>query len=483
MKTKPYKHQTEALELSKDKQVFALFAEQGTGKTKITIDTIEYLYNSNKINSVVIIAPNGVNRAWLDEQIPLHFGIDEYHHHLWTGKRTQRALESWTMFEGVAATHIKILSIHIDAVITKHGYQAIEKFLKNHNSLLVLDESHKIKNPKALRTKKIIALGKLAQYKRILTGTPVTQNIGDLYSQFAFMDIDIFGHKSYFTFYRRYMNETVGYGPGGRTFTKFDGIRNKEELFDIMKPYSYRVLKKDCLDLPDKVYKTIYVELDGKQRTLYDTLKTEFMIAIDNNEITAATALTRLAKMQQIIGGFVHDTENNISHKICDTPIPRLEVIQDIIEGEAQESKIIIWAKYRYEIKLIVEYLISAGHNRRSILEYHGGINRDIRAENLIAFQNDAENKHKFFISTAQTGGTGLNLTSANTVIYYSNSFSLEARSQSEDRCHRAGQVNKVTYYDIQAINTVDKHIIDILRNKQDIADMVTSNVQRFLHD
>lgn len=485
MKPPAYKHQIEAFALSKDKPAYALFMEMGTGKSRVAIDTAEYLFTNNLIDSVVIVSPNGVNQAWIDNQFPTHCDL-LYACFLWSGLNTKRAKEGWGSFLRFTVDcdnfkRLKILSIHIDAVITKDGYNAIERFLKKHRSLLIIDESTRIKNAKARRTKALLKLGKLAEYRRILTGTPVTQSIGDLYSQFAFLDPDILGHESWFTFCSRYMNKSVGYGPGGRTFTKFEGVRYQDELQELIKPYSYRVLKKDCLDLPDKVYNVIHTELSKEQRLMYDTLKNEFLIWVDNTEISAPMVLQRLTKLQQIMGGFVNDTETNTIYQIQDNPIPRLEALQEIIQETAQETKIVIWARFRYEIKMIVNYLISLEYNKQSIVEYHGGVDKNVRHEQLTAFQNDNENKYKFFISNVRTGGIGLDLTAANVVVYYSNTFSYEDRSQSEDRCHRSGQKNKVTYYDIQAKDTIDKNIINTLRDKKDVADMITNNIRSFV--
>ena len=340
-KTKPYDHQLLALSKSWNKREYAYFMEMGTGKSKVLIDNIALLYDRGGINAAVIVAPKGVYRNWSEKEIPAHMPdhVEKYVA-VWTPTPTVKQKKELTnLFE--ISHSLKLFIVNVEAFSTKKGVAFVAKFLLAHSALIAVDESTTIKNPKAQRTKNLLKLAVNTKYRRILTGFPVTQSPLDLYSQSSFLSPQLLGYTSFYSFQNRYA-KLINRKIGTRTFRQVVGYHNLEELTNNVKTFSYRVLKKECLDLPDKVYQ-----------------------------------------------------------------------------------------------------------------------------------KRDPDSELKYLISNTQTGGYGITLTEASNVIYYSNNYDLEKRLQSEDRAHRIGQTNKVTYIDLVAKGTVDEKIVKALRNKLDLAQEV----------
>jgi SNF2 family DNA or RNA helicase len=253
---------------------------------------------------------------------------------------------------------------------------------------------------------------------------------------------------------------------GGRTFKQVIGYKNLDELNELLQPFSYRILKKDCLDLPDKVYTTRKIEMTPEQKKAYDEIKRYAMTELSNSEqVSVTSVITQLLRLHQISCGFTRtDTKQDVELKSA-----RLEELMSILEET--EGKVIIWANYRYDIQRILR-AIQDQYGKASVGAYYGDTTDDERRNTVQLFQ-DKSSELKYIVGNTQTGGYGINLTAANTVVYYSNNFDLEKRLQSEDRAHRIGQNNKVTYIDIICKNTVDEKIVNSLKAKQDIASKV----------
>ena len=394
-KTKPYEHQLTALTKSWNKSEYAYFMEMGTGKSKVLIDNISLLYDKGGINAAIIIAPKGVYRNWSEKEIPAHMPDHiEKHIGVWNPAPTLKQKRELTkLFEII--DDLKILVINVEAFSTKKGVAFVEKFILAHNVLIAVDESTTIKNPKAQRTKNLLKLAINTKYRRILTGSPVTQSPLDLYSQSTFLSPHLLGFTSFYSFQNRYA-KLINRKMGTRSFRQVVGYQNLEELTSNVNEFSYRVLKKECLDLPDKVYQRREVELTPEQKKVYKQL-TDYAIAeLDSHEIVSVTSvLTQILRLHQVVCGFVrHDNGEEVEVKSN-----RLDELLDVLQ------------------------------------EVQG--------------------------------------TEANTVIYHSNNYDLEKRLQSEDRAHRIGQTNKVTYIDLVAKGTVDEKIVKALRNKLDLAQEV----------
>ena len=463
-KTKPYAHQITALEKSWDKEEYAYFMEMGTGKSKVLIDNIAILYDKGKINGVLIIAPKGVYKNWYSSEIPTHLASHiQYKNVLWTAsisKTKQEELNS--LFKSDFNLHVLVMNV--EAFSTKKGLQFALKFLNSHKTLMAVDESTTIKTPSAKRTKSILALSKSAVYRRILTGSPITKSPLDLYTQCGFLNEDLLGFSSYYAFRSRYAH-MIERNFGGRRVQIVKSYQRLDELSKLIEPFSYRVLKEDCLDLPEKIFIRREIELTEEQLKLYSTMKQMALATLNGKLLTAPNVLTQLMRLHQITCGHFKSDDG----KIQELKNNRLEELMSILEET--EGKAIIWANYIYDIERI-SAAIKKEYGDDSVVEYYGAIHTDERQKNIERFQ-DPQSPFRFFIGNPQTGGYGITLTAANTVIYYSNGYDLEKRLQSEDRAHRIGQKKSVTYIDLIAEKTVDEKIVKALRKKIDIASQV----------
>jgi SNF2 family DNA or RNA helicase len=462
-KMKPYKHQLTALEKSWNKETYAYFMEMGTGKTKVLIDNMSMLYDKGKIDGALIIAPKGVVKTWYEQELPTHLPKHiENVTVLWQPnitKKQQEKLES--LFEIETALHIIIMNV--EALSTDKGVKFASKFLNSHKVLMAIDESTTIKTPTAKRTKNIIGLGKYAKYRRIMTGSPVTKNPLDLYSQCEFLDPWLLDFTSYYAFRNRYA-EMKTMHLRGRSIQVVSEFKNLGELSETVKTFSYRVLKEDCLDLPPKNWIKRYITLTPEQKKVYDQMK-KAAIAVLNGKVTSTmTVLTQLMRLHQITCG--HFTADDGSVQTINSN--RIKELMNILEET--EGKAIIWANYQKDITQIVES-VEKEYGPGSVVDYYGLTAQEDRQDNIRQFQSNP--KCRFLVGTPSTGGYGITLTAANTVIYYSNGYDLEKRLQSEDRAHRIGQKKNVTYIDIIAEDTVDEKIVKALRDKINIASEV----------
>ena len=460
-KTKPYGHQITALEKSWDKEEYGYFMEMGTGKSKVLVDNIAMLYDKGKINAALIIAPKGVYRNWFSGEIPNHLPSHIDHKTvIWTATTSKaKDKEYQQLFKIDYDLHILIKNV--EAFSTKKGLEFATKFLNCHKTIMAIDESTTIKTPTAKRTKAILTLGKLAKYRRILTGSPVTKSPLDLYTQCNFLHEELLGFNSYYTFRNRYAT-MIDRNFGGRRVQIVGGYKRLDELSDSLKKFSYRVLKEDCLDLPEKVYIQREVELSDEQRQIYSTMKSAALAQLKGKMATAPHVLTQLMRLHQITCGHLKNDDDTIT-EIKNNRMSELLDVLDEVEG-----KVIIWANYVYDIRQIVK-AISKKHGEDSIVQYYGAIPADVRQKNIEMFQ-DPKSDSRFFVGNPQTGGYGITLTAANNVIYYSNGYDLEKRLQSEDRAHRIGQKKSVTYVDFITPKTIDEKIVKALRKKMNIA-------------
>ena len=462
-KTKPYAHQLKALEMSWDKKAFAYFMEMGTGKSKVLIDNISMLYDKGKINGALIVAPKGVYKNWYSAEIPTHMPDHiEKKAVLWQAminKKQQQILD--TLFK--PETDLHILIMNVEALSTKKGVEFAAKFLNSHNCLMAIDESTTIKNPDAKRTKNIVGLGEKVKFKRILTGSPVTKSPLDLYKQCEFLDPWLLDHASYYTFRTRYaVMKTAHFG--GRSVQIVAGYKNLAELSDKLKPFSYRVLKDDCLDLPKKTFMKRIVNLTPDQFKVYEQMKKQALAILNGKMITTANALTQLMRLQQITCGHFKADDGTTQELKSN----RLDELIDVL-GEI-EGKVVIWAHWQSDVKQITKAIVEE-FGPDSFVDYYGLTPQEDRQKNIKRFQDD--DKCRFFIGTPQTGGYGITLTAASNMIYYSNGYDLEKRQQSEARIDRIGQEKPMTYIDIICEDTVDERIVKALRKKVNIASKV----------
>lgn len=463
-KTKPYAHQAKAWGMSKEKDEFALFMEMGTGKTKVAIDTLAYMYDSGRINAALIVAPKGVYMNWVVKEVPTHlpdhiqFKMASWHAS--PKKAEQQALDDILK----QSDDFRILVMNVEAFSTERGTKFAQLFMSVGGRVcMVVDESTTIKNPGAQRTKNVIKVGTAAKYRRILTGEPVTRSPLDVYSQAQFLNPHLLGFSSYYTFRNRYA-VMIDAKSGNRTFKKIVGFQRLEELTGLLQRFSYRVKKVDCLDLPAKIYQYRHVELTKEQKQLYKQLSDSAIALLQGKALTIDNVLTEILRLHQITCGHFKSDDGDV----IDVPNNRLSELMDVLD-EA-DDKVIIWATYRADILKITEKLKDV-YGPQSVVSYYGDTTTDERSEAVKRFQEDPGTR--FFVGNPSTGGYGITLTAATMVVYYSNSYNLEHRLQSEDRAHRIGQTKSVNYVDLCVPGTIDEKIIKALRAKKNVAAQV----------
>ena len=466
-KTAPYQHQDDVLKASWNKTNWAFFMEMGTGKSKVCIDTATMLYERDEIDTFIVVAPKGVYRNWGALEIPAHMPNrvrDGALLSLWRPNPTKALKQDLMSFLKVA-TGFRMLMMNVEALSTAKGQKFLLGVLRASKALLAIDESTAIKSPKASRTKALIKLSSLAAYRRILTGFPVTQSPMDLWAQCRFMSPDLLGDcgDNFFQFQHRYaiINRR---SVGSHSFNQIVGYRNLDELSGRLTQFSSRVMKDECLDLPSKVYIQRNVVLSSEQARIYNDLKEYALAHIEDQEfMTTTNVMTQLLRMQQTLSGHTKSD----SGEMIEIKDHRLDELLDCLEES--DGKAIIWSRFRYDVKRIANALTKK-YGPRSTVTYFGDTSDDDRTDAIECFQNgDA----RFFVGNPQTGGYGITLTAATTVVYFANSFDLAVRMQSEDRAHRIGQKQHVTYIDLIAEGTIDEKIVKTLRGKMDIAAVV----------
>lgn len=516
-KTKPYEHQGECFDQSRDAEVFAYLMEMGTGKTKVTIDVSAWLYSQGKINFLLVSAPNDVHADWARKEIPAHLpDWVERRVCIWSSTMKKADWENyWSLFDP-EFTGLRILVVNHDAFSAEVQYwdtpriiakkvrkdrprfgTAIKSIMNTFNVMFAVDESSKIKTPGATRSQRHVTIGKKAKFRRILTGT-----LGDpleTFMQFSFLDATILGGHppmNFFAYKHRYATwQTERNHKTGRNYQVCTGYRRLEELNSKINAHSFRVLKKDCLDLPDKIYKRRPLQLEKEQRRIYEKVKQQSILELRQEDTSIANVLVKYLRLQQIIGGWVPnpDGPDLPAEPIFESPEqnPRIKALMDVIE-ENPNDRVIIWARFRAEIEAITDILNSVYPD--SAVKFYGSTSKEEREDHIFRFQGQRaiidpdthqrtgwedcpdDKRARFMVANQHSGGYGHTWTAATLVVYYSNDFSLEARLQSEDRCHRIGQTSKVLYVDLEAANTLDARILRALKEKKKLADTVVGD-------
>jgi|TARA_R100001460_G_scaffold59695_4_gene99597 SNF2 family DNA or RNA helicase len=459
-KTKPFDHQYTALERAEDKKGFAFLCEMGTGKSKMLIDNLGMLFQEGKVNFALIIAPKGVYRNWIQREIPDHMSEDVHYRVIrWVAapNKKQKA-ELASVKENYCG--LTIFVMNVEAFSSLKGKQAGDWLAKRYgkHGMIAVDESTTIKNPQAKRTKALHKVSAQFEYKRILTGSPITNSPLDIYAQAEFLEPGILGYDNYYAFRGRYA-VVKQMKMGAQAFQQVIGYRNLDELTSKIDLFSYRVLKKDCLDLPKKIYTTRYVTLSKQQLEMYESIRRHAMVLLDEGElVTAPAVITQMLRLQQVMSGHLKTDDG----EMLTFPSTRMNAVLDIIEESS--GKVIIWSRFRHDI-LEITRTLNEKYGPGSAVSYFGDTSDDERNDIVTNFQNP---KHpvRFFVGNPAVAGLGLTLTSAHLVIYYANDFNLTNRSQSEDRCHRIKQEHPVTYVDIICEGTIDERIVKSLQGK-----------------
>ena len=463
-KTEPFKHQRQALIEGAKENNFAYFMEMGTGKTKVAIDNAAFLYQDKRIDFAFVIAPNSVYRNWVKE-IETHCPVDT-NIYIWKVSKNFK----------LDPNKFTFVLMNVEALSHKSGKNWLEKKLSEHGmrSMVIVDESTTIKNLRASRTKAIVKIGQMARFKRILTGSPITKSPFDLFSQCAFLDKKLLGYESFTVFKSRFaVMHNIDKGGYKIQIPKY--YINLEELEAKVKNFSYRVRKKDCIDIPDKLYAQRYIELSPEQDRAYMELQKLAITKVQDETVSFNNKLTEILKLQQVVNGFVKSDDGEITAFDSN---PKLKELMSVLEET--DDKCIIWANYVYNIEMIKKKLKET-YGTDSVVSIYGKDSVDVRNKAVERFQSD--DRCRFLVGNPTVGGYGLTLTAARNVIYFSNSYNLEVRQQSEDRAHRHGQTGQVTIIDIIARDSIDEMVLDSLENKVELsANTLGEQVQKWLN-
>lgn len=500
-KTKPYPHQLAALEKGKDKKFFAYFMQYGSGKSKVLLDNAAYLYDSNKISGILVVAPKGVLRNWIGET-DTH--LSDHVERMIGWYDAEGGKEMRDSIKNICASAyagLRILLVNVESLISPKALELCEQFLKSGHVMIVADESTTLKNPRAKRTKAAIYLGRKAAYTRILTGDPYANSPLNVFAQFQFLKEGSLGFTSEIAFRNRFAR--VAPVPGApRWVRRVVGFKDLEALKVLVGPHAFFAEKptlppkvymphRECLMLPSQKqayedmrrYSLIEIgrqlELDfmpkAPEATLADLMAVGNNMAVVSpvtNKVKTASAeivLTQLMRLQQISAGFVK-TETGEEVDLCEGQNPRIAEVLAIIEEMGPGTKVIVWAVFKHSIRDISEVLRSE-YGSDSVVVYDGSTSSDDREAAKIAFQK-LDGPVRFFVGNQATAGRGITLTAATAVIYYNNNFDAEQRANSEDRCHRIGLDHSVVYVDLVSA-PIDLKVIDALKAKKTISEML----------
>ena len=466
-KLPPFNHQQEALNFGWDRTEFGLFMEMGTGKSKVLIDNMGMLYQAGQINFALVLAPKGVYRNWVTKEIPEHMSDDVPHRVIrWVASPNKKQQEEMRSvkdkFDGLA-----IFVMNVESFSSLKGQKAGTwmSSVLGPNGMIAIDESTTIKNHKAKRTKSLTKIAAGFKYRRLLTGSPVTKSPMDIYSQCEFLRPGLLGYESYYAFQGRYavvQRKTMG----AAAFQQIVGFRNLDELTNKIDMFSFRVLKKDCLDLPEKIYTARYVGMTKEQFDMYEQIRKHAMVLLENGEMSTAPAvITQMLRLQQIMSGHLKTDDGDL----LTFQSRRMEALEEI--ANEHDGKAIIWSRFRHDIIGITE-MLNKKYGEGCAAAYFGDTSDDERNDIVQNFQNPSH-PLRYFVGNPATAGYGLTLTEADLVVYYANDFNLETRMQSEDRAHRIGQKNNVTYIDLICEGSIDERIVKALRAKIDIGAQV----------
>ena len=460
----PMQHQKEGVNHGINNNEFAYFYEPGAGKTMTTIHVAKTRYAADEIDLVVIILPNSIKLVWDNQVTEWASEIETCVQILNAGDTPKRPKKSCLEF----------LVVAIESLSQGSAYDKVMAYVKGRKAMCVMDESSRIKNPAATRTKKATNIAWSCYYRLILTGTPVTQGPHDLFSQFRFLNPEIIGIKKWTAFKARYCLI------GGFENRQIIGYQNLEELMEKIRPYCQYVRLEDCTDIPEKIYQKISVPLSPEQKAAIRELKEEGSLVVESLgvELYVEMALERMTRIQQIVGGSLpYIDEENGGYNTMPMPgkIPKMEAMFDYIETLGDGVKCMIWSRFTPERDRIAERL-AAEYGEDSFVRYDGTASDADRIVAVTRLQEDP--KCRFFLSNQTVGGIGLTLTRAKYSLIYSNTFSSEDRVQMENRNHRTGQTDHCVYVDFEADVKEDRIILKALTEKKSLAQMVRDSIE-----
>ena len=469
----PFKHQIDAVSAchNTDMDKFAYLMEMGTGKTLTALVDLVLLNQRDMVDYAVVLAPKSVYRNWMKEINTFLSGEFDYKVNTWdpslVDPYTKEYLGTDAFFLKALKHKLHIFLMNIEALSTPKGTKYLTHLLGRRipdKMMMIVDESTTIKTHTAKRTKTLLKMSEKIGYKRILTGTPITKSPLDIFSQFAFLDKNILG-KNYYAFRARYAKIISRPTSGGRHFPLITGYQRLDELEKKIYTHAFRVKKEECVDLPPKIYQKRFIAMSEKQLVAYESLRRNAMFIFNDETTTSVNRLSQIVKLHQVCCGFTINDQGE-THAL---PTKRYEELFNLLDEVS--GKVIIWATYRHNIQTITAKL-KEKHGDTSTAAFYGDTENQVRMDLVKNFQDEGHDL-TYLVANPKTGGYGITLTASHTVVYFSNNYDLEIRLQSEDRAHRIGQKNKVTYVDFVCKGTVDEKILLALKNKVDIASQV----------
>lgn len=476
-KTDPYLHQLKEFEASADVPGRALLWQMRTGKTKVTIDTACHLAHYKKIEAVVVIAPNGVHENWLRRELPIHHWNTVDRETLsWrtdTAGTATRGLSKaavgrwrhehdawWTKAKGMLTSKdLTWFAFNSESMTRPDVRKIIARIVRRRRTMVVFDESQDFRTPGSKRTHMARALAKRCPFRRILTGTVVTNSPLHAFSQYELLEPEALGFRKYSDFKDQYAEYEKQTNRRGQTYPVLKCYKNLDELQASMAPWSSVVLRGDCNDLPDLIRRTRTILLSEEQKRLYKELHKQFILDVGGKRVSIGENTSRLTKLQQIVSGFLIDEWGDV-HDIPGVN-PRLEALSD--EVFLSPGKIIVWCRFQEDMDRAVARLIGDGHE---VVQYHGRVSDDEKARVRELFAPGAENNVKALVGYPTVG---LDLSAATQIVWYSHAFDAIMREQADERATAMGGEN-VPIIDIVAPG-VDEYVLENVFNKVSIAE------------
>lgn len=472
MQAKLWDHQQKAVDLARDREYFGFLFDCGTGKSLACISTIREIFNSTRaILPTLILAPVIVLENWKDEW--LKFSKIPEDRIVILNSSVKKALLELEQNKNRLNGFMIVVSNYEKLVVDKRLLEWIQQWRPR---ILVVDESQRIKNPSSKRTKAAISLADIADYRYILSGTPILNNPMDIFSQWRVLDRGTSFGKNFFSFRLKYFYDKNANMPKQNYFPNWVIKPSAyDEISKEIKKNSLRARKEDCLDLPPLVKTTISVDLSPCQRRLYNEMKEDMVTMFQDTTISANIALTKILRLLQIITGFVKNEDEKILEL---DEVPRLHVLQELLEDITPNHKVIVWCIFKHNYKQIREVCDKIGVK---YVECHGELSNKDKYESVSNFCNIED--YRVFIGHPASLGVGINLTESSYSIIYSRSWSLEMDLQSEARNYRAGSEihQKITKIDLVAKDTIDETILEILEQKMNNAEKILGTFKKHL--
>lgn len=467
-----WEHQRLGIERAKDLNHFALFFEIGTGKTRTCIEIIkEKNFQNRRLLKTLILTPSVVCFNWKKEFAMFAEGIPQSQVMVLHGSGKDRL----HMLEKTPSYFVVICNYET------LGMEPVFEFFKTWKpEVIVADESHRLKSPRAMRTKRAIVLSETSTYRYILSGTPILQDQADLFSQYLFLDKgETFGKNS-FTFRHKYFtdaNASLRARSPHVTWPKWAPKKSKEtDLREKVMAIAMEVKKSECLDLPPYIRQVIDVGMTKKQAKAYKEMKDEYITFINSKTFTAQLAITKSLRLQQIVSGFLMGENDEGKIKEIFGPdsgekyTPREKALLELLLDITPNSKVICWCCWRTNHDMVRRLLSDNGIRYVELL---GDSSGSARATAIQSFRED--DTVRVLVGSQAAGGIGINLIEADTAIYFSKGFSLEHDQQSEGRNYRGGSSihSKVTRIDLVCPGTIEEQVTEALAKKQEISDRI----------